>query len=243
MSDSQKEIKQLFDAKVHLGHKKSRVHPKAKRYIYTIDNGVSIIDLTKTLDLLEKALQFVQELAKQNKVLLMVVTKRIASGKIQELCQKHSIAHVSNKWPAGLISNFETISKNVKKLIQMNKDKEEDAWKKFVKHDRVNLEKQLTKLEKNYSGLIQMNKLPDAIFVVDIKKEKNAVNEARSKLIPIIAIADTNVDPELVDLPIPANEDSLSSIEYIVNQIVETYVKHKNTEKTDEHNTLISSSS
>jgi len=232
MVDVQKEIKQLFDAKVHLGHKTSRVHPKAKRYIYTIDNGVSIIDLTKTLDLLEKALQFVQELAKQNKVLLMVVTKRIASGKIQELCQKHSIAHVSNKWPAGLISNFETISKNVKKLIQMNKDKEEDAWKKFVKHDRVNLEKQLTKLEKNYSGLIQMNKLPDAIFVVDIKKEKNAVNEARNKLIPIIAVADTNVDPELVDFPIPANDDSLSSIEYIVNQIVETYVKHKNTEKT-----------
>ena len=232
MVAAQKETKQPFDAKVHLGHKTSRVHPKAKRYIYTIDNGVSIIDLTKTLDLLEKALQFVQELAKQNKVLLMVVTKRIASGKIQELCQKHSIAHVSNKWPAGLISNFETISKNVKKLIQMNKDKEEDAWKKFVKHDRVNLEKQLTKLEKNYSGLIQMNKLPDAIFVVDIKKEKNAVNEARNKLIPIIAVADTNVDPELVDFPIPANDDSLSSIEYIVNQIVETYVKHKNTEKT-----------
>ena len=230
MPDSQKEIKQLFDAKVHLGHKKSRVHPKAKKYIYTIDNGVSIIDLTKTLDLLKKALQFVQDLAKQNKVLLLVATKRIASDKIQELCQKYSLPYVCHKWPAGLISNFETINKNVKKLMQMNKDKEEGAWKKFVKHDRVNLEKQLTKLGKNYSGFIQMKKLPDAIFVADIKKEKNAVNEARSKLIPIIAIADTNVDPELVDFPIPANDDSLSSIEFLVNQIVETYVKHRKIE-------------
>lgn len=232
MAENQKQIKELFDVKAHLGHKTSRTHPKAKKYIYTSQNGVSIIDLTKTLELLEKSLLFVQDLAKKNKVLLMVATKKIASAKIQDLCRKHSIPYISTKWPAGLLSNFETITKNIKKLIQMKKDRDEGAWLKFVKHDRVKLEKQLTKLEKAYGGLIQLDKLPDALFVVDIKKEKNAVKEARNIFIPILAVVDTNVDPDLVDYPIPANDDSLSSVEYIVNRVVDTYVKHKNTAKT-----------
>ena len=109
----------------------------------------------------------------------------------------------------------------------MKKDKEEGAWNKYVKHDRIKLEKQLLKLERAYGGLIQLEKLPDAFFIVDIKKEKNAVIEARKKNIPVVAITDTNVDPDLVDFPIPANDDSLSSIEYIVNQIVEAYIKAK----------------
>ena len=125
----------------------------------------------------------------------------------------------------------------------MKKDKQEGSWLKFVKHDRVNLEKQLTKLEKSYSGLIQLDRLPHALFIVDVKKEKNAVNEAHRVSIPIIAIADTNIDPDLVDYPIPANDDSLSSVEYIINKIIEAYARHKKTEKTDEHNTVISSSS
>lgn len=227
MVNIEKQIKELFEAKAHLGHKKNRVHPKARKYIYSFENNVSIIDLTKTAELLNAALKFVQQLAKENKVLLMVVTKKIAANKIQLLCQKHSISHVSTKWPAGLLTNFETITKNIKKLIQMKKDKEEGAWNKFVKHDRIKLEKKIVKLEKAYGGLNQLNKLPDAIFVVDVKKEKNAVNESQKKNIPVIAISDTNVDPDLVNYPIPANDDSLSSIEYIGNQIIDAYVKTK----------------
>ncbi|MBI4225712.1 30S ribosomal protein S2 [Candidatus Roizmanbacteria bacterium] len=227
MLDTDRRIKELFDAKAHLGHKTSRVHPKAKKYIYTIENGVSIIDLTKTLDLLNKTLQFVQQLGKQNKVLLMVATKKIAASQIQALCQKYSIPYVTSKWPAGLLTNFETITKNIKKLTQMKKDREEGAWNKFVKHDRFKLEKELIKLEKAYGGLLKLDKYPDAIFIVDVKKDKNSVNEAHKKNIPVVAIIDTNVDPDLVDYPIPANDDSLSSIEYIVNQIVEAYIKAK----------------
>lgn len=235
MVDTDKQIQELFAAKVHLGHKTSRVHPKAKKYIYISESGVSIIDLTKTVELLESAKNFIQELIKRNQVLLMVATKKIASAKIQELCQKNSIPYVNNKWPAGLISNFETITKNIKKLIQMKKEKSDGSWMQFVKHDRVYLEKKLAKLERAYGGLVQLEKLPDALFVVDIKKEKNAVNEARNKSIPIIAITDTNVDPDLIDYPIPANDDSLSSIEYIVNQIVEAYTKAKKTATGDNH--------
>lgn len=227
MNNTDKLIKELFDAKAHLGHKVSRVHPKAKKYIYTIQNSVSIIDLTITLNLLNNALQFVEQLAKENKIFLMVATKKIASSKIQLLAQKNQVPFITNKWPAGLISNFETITKNIKKLIQMKKERADGTWQKFVKHDRMKMEKEIIKLERGYGGLIQLNKLPDALFVVDIKKEKNAVAEARRESIPIIAIADTNVDPQLVDYPIPANDDSLSSVEYIVNKIIETYSSTK----------------
>ena len=232
MLNSEKQIKELFDVKAHLGHKTSRVHPKAKKYIYTIQNGVSIIDLTKTVDFLEKALQFVEKLAKENKIFLMVATKKIVASKIQALCNTNSIPVVSTKWPAGLLSNFETITKNIKKLIQMKKDKADGSWQKYVKHDRTKMEKEIVKLERAYGGLVQLNKLPDALFVVDVKKEKNAVIEALRIPIPVMAITDTNVNPHEVDYPIPANDDSLSSVEYIVNKIVETYARHKPTEKT-----------
>ena len=227
MVSTDKQIKELFDVKAHLGHKASRVHPKAKKYIYTVQNGVSIIDLTITVKFLDEALQFVEKLAKENKVFLVVVTKKIASAKIQELCAQNSIPVVSTKWPAGLLSNFETITKNIKKLIQMKKDKADGSWQKFVKHDQTEMEKEIVKLERAYGGLIQLNKLPDGLFVIDVKKEKNAVNEALRMAMPVIAITDTNVDPHLVDYPIPANDDSLSSVEYIVNKIVETYTKNK----------------
>lgn len=220
-------IEELFNAKAHLGHKTNRIHPKSKKYIYSIENSVSIIDLNKTVDFLEKAEKFINQLKQNNKKLLVVVTKKIASNKIQETCQKNNISYVTTKWPAGLITNFETIYKNVKKLIQMKKDKEEGAWQKFVKHDRVKMEKEILKLEKNYGGLLSLEKLPDALFIVDLKKEKNALNEALNMKIPVVAIVDTNVDPDTIDYPIPANDDSLSSIEYITNKIIKSYTKVK----------------
>ncbi len=231
MVDIEKQTKELFDVKAHLGHKTNRVHPKSKKYIYSVENGISVLDLTQTVTLLEAAKQFVSTLAKENKVLLVVCTKKIASTQVQIACKKNSIAYVSTKWPAGLLTNFDTIMKNVKKLIQMKKDKTDGAWQKFVKHDRVRLEKEMTKLEKAYGGLVPVEKLPDALFVIDIKKEKNAVNEAGKTYVPVIAITDTNVNPDLVNYPIPANDDSLSSVEYIVSQIIDSYARHKATKK------------
>lgn len=223
MNNTDKKIQELFDASCHLGHKKNKIHPKAKKYIYTFEQGTSIIDLTKTVDFLEKAKKFIQELAKNKKKILIVATKKIASGFVGQICQANNIAYINNKWPAGLMTNFETINKNIKKLKQMTKEKEEGEWKKFVKHEQIKLEKKLKKLEKFYGGIALLEKLPDALFIIDIKKEKNALIEAKKMNIPVVAIVDTNVNPDQVDYPIPANDDASSSIEYIVKEVINSY--------------------
>lgn len=212
-------IKELFKNDCHLGHKKNKVHPKAKKYIYTYNNGISIIDLNKTVDLLEQAKKYILDLQKNNKKLLVVATKKILSEAIKNICQKYNLPYVNIKWPAGLLTNFETLTKNVKKLKNLRKEKEEGKWNQYVKHEQIKLEKKLKKLEKFYQGIESLEKIPDAIFIIDIKKEKNAFKEAISQKIPIIAIVDTNVDPSLINYPIPANDDSLSSVQYIVEDL------------------------
>jgi len=227
MADNDKQIKELFDAKVHLGHKKNRIHPKAKKYIYTMDNGVSIIDLTKTAELLDKAEKYITSLFKEGKKLLVVATKRIASSSIEKFCKENNISYVTSKWPAGLLTNFETVRKNVRKMEEMKKAKEEKQWDKLVKHEQSALGKELIKLEKFYGGLSDLKKMPDALFIIDIKKEKNALAEARNFNLSIIAIVDTNVDPGLVNFPIPGNDDSFSSVDYLFKKTMEGYIQDK----------------
>lgn len=226
MINVDKKVAELFEAGCHLGHKKNRVYPKAKKYIYSIENGVSIIDLTMTVPLLEKAKEFVSKLGKEGKTLLVVASKRISSNLISDLCQASKINHVTVKWPAGLITNFEMISKNVKRMLEMKEQKEKGEWNKFVKHEQFELQKELNKLQKFYGGIADLKKLPDALFVIDIKKEKNCVIEARDRQIPVVAVVDTNTNPDLVDYPIPGNDDSLTSIEYFVKEIIGAYVRH-----------------
>jgi small subunit ribosomal protein S2 len=223
MSNNNKKVEELFAAGSHLGHKANRVHPKTNKYIYSFENGVSIIDLTKTVDYLEKAKQFVSELGKNEKVLLVVSTKKIASNLTQELCQKNNLSFVNTKWPAGLLTNFEMIIKNVKKLNSMKEEKEKGEWNKFVKHEQVKLDKELNKLIKFYGGIANLKKLPDALFVIDIKKEKNSIKESGEMKIPIVAVTDTNVNPDPIDYPIPGNDDSITSIEYFLKEIIEAY--------------------
>lgn len=222
-----KRVEELFNLGIHLGHKSNRVHPKAKKYIYTIQNGVSIIDLTKTVELLDKAKEFVSKLAKEGGILLLVVTKKTANLDVESLCKKNGIPYITVKWPAGLLTNFDTIAKNIKKLKTMREDKQNGAWEKFVKHEQFALQKDLNRLEKFYGGIADLTKLPDAIFVMDVKKEKNVVKEARMTHTPLVAVVDTNVDPDVIDYRIPGNDDSSSSIEYFVTQIVEAYAAGK----------------
>lgn len=223
MPTMQKRVEELFAVQAHLGHKKNRIHPRAKRYIYTVDNGVSIIDLTQTVDLLERAKKFVSDLAQANKKLLVVCTKKIASSQAEKYAKEFEMAFITLKWPAGLLTNFEHIFKNVKKMNEMAQAKQMGEWSGLVKHEQSALSKELHKLERSYGGLSLLSKLPDALFVVDVKKEKNAVTEARRMHIPVIALLDTNVDPTLVEYPIPANDDSLSSIEYIMQELLASY--------------------
>lgn len=223
MKDNDKKVEEMFAAGAHLGHKSNRVHPKTNKYIHSFENGVSIIDLTKTVDYLDKAKMFVSELGKSKKILLVVCTKKIASNLTKELGSKHNLPFINTKWPAGLLTNFDMIIKNVKKLNSMKEEKEKGEWNKFVKHEQIKLDKELNKLEKFYGGIADLKKLPDALFIIDIKKEKNAVKESGEMKITTVAVTDTNANPDPINFPIPGNDDSLTSIEYFLKEIVEAY--------------------
>lgn len=217
---------------VHFGHKSQKVHPRSKKYIHKIENGVSIIDLFKTAVELDKAKEFVFNLGKENKNILFIATKKQARPIVKELCIANNINYLTNKWTGGFATNFEEIHKNVKRISDMKKAKEAGEWNQFPKHEIVKLDKKLMKLLKIYEGVEKMDKLPDAFFIVDLKKENNAANEACMKKIPVVAITDTNVNPEIVDYPIPGNDDALTSIKYLTEQIVEAYVEGRKKAET-----------
>ncbi len=222
------QIRPLFEAGLHLGHKKNRLHPKAKKFVYKIENGVSIIDLALTAKQLDAAKAFLQKSTADGKVLLIVSTKKVASQYAKDLCKACNIPFITNKWLPGLLTNFETIIKNVKKLQELKEQKESGEWEKLVKHERLKLNKQIIKLDKFYEGLLNLSAKPDVLFVLDIKKEKNAIAEAKKTGIPIIAVTDTNSDPSQVDYPIVANDDSPLSVQFLISEIVSAY----NTPKT-----------
>ncbi len=220
-----REVEKLFALGAHLGHKKNRLHPKARKYIYKIVNGVSIIDLTQTVAHLAKAKKVLAEMAKEGKVVLVVATKKVASHETAKFCAENNIPSITTKWLPGLLTNFETIIKNVKKMEELREQKTSGEWEKFVKHERISLGKELVRLEKLYSGLAGMHKRPDALFIVDIKKEKNAVNEAKKNNLPIVALADTNSNPEQVNYAIVVNDDSPTVTQTVITDLLQSYVK------------------
>lgn len=219
-----KQVETLYKLGAHLGHKKNRLHPQARKYIYKMLNSVSIIDLTKTVQNLADGKKALHDAAKEGKKLLVVGTKRIANQHISELSHKHQIPAVTTKWLPGLLTNFETIIKNVRKLIELKKARDNGDWEKFIKHERVQLDKKVSRLEKFYGGLVYLEKKPDIMLIVDIKKEKNAVIEAKKNNIPTVAISDTNSDPRVVTFPIVLNDDSAGIVDHVVNELIEAYV-------------------
>jgi len=216
-------LETLFAKEAHLGHKKSRVHPKAKKYIYKIEAGTSIIDLTQTEKQLAEAINFLKKAKKENKTLLFVATKKVAAETLREICLKKGLLHITNKWPPGLLTNFQTLKKNINRLVKMDKEKESGAWNKFPKHERVKMERKLNKLKRVYEGVIRLEKLPDVLVIIDIKKEKNAVDEARKYQIPIVAVVDTNGNPDLVDYPVVANDDAVDSVQYLIKELTKVF--------------------
>jgi len=218
-----KEIEKLFEVGAHLGHKKNRLHPKARKYVYKMVNGVAVIDLTQTVVQLHAAQQYLKEAAKEGKTLLVVGTKRVASQFIQEMCKENDIPHITTKWMPGLLTNFETLSKNTKKMLDYEAGKNDGSWEQFVKHERTKMQKDLNRLKRLYGGIEGMKKRPDVLFIIDIKREKNALKEAKQNGIPVIAITDTNTNPDTVDYPVVANDDSPTSSHYVVNAILSAY--------------------
>lgn len=218
---------ELFKAGAHIGHKRQKVHHKSKKYIHKYDRGVSIIDIYKTEELLHSAREYVTNLLKDKKTILVIGTKRQAKPILEKYLDDDNLFFLINKWIPGFLTNFSEMKKNLKNMTKMREEKESGEWKKYPKHEQVKMGKKLTRIENVYKSVENLKSLPNALFIIDAKRELNAINEARSLSIPTIAITDTNSDPSLVDYPIPANDDASSSLEIVIDSILDIYHNQK----------------
>lgn len=216
-------LTELLEAGCHFGHKVTRWHPKAEAFIFQAREGVHIIDLVKTKQGLQKAAEFVFELGKSGKILLLVGSKRQAKGVVAEAAKKAGLPYMTNRWIGGFITNWEEVKKNIDKMNKWRQERDSKVWDQYPKHEIVKMGKQLRKVESVYSGVEKLTRIPDAVFIVDINKEVAAVREAIRRKVTTVAIVDTNSNPVLVDYVIPANDDAVGSIQYLVNVLVSAY--------------------
>lgn len=216
---------EMMKAGLHFGHRTSKHHPNMAPFISGVRNSIHIIDLEKTVEKFEKALQFIQKLVTENQTLLLVGTKIQAKKLVKDFAQDLSLPYVNERWLGGTLSNFETIQKRVRYFKELEKKKETGELEKYTKKERVGFNRELRNLELKFGGLKNLNSPPDAIFVLDMEKDAIAVREAKEKGIKIIGISDTNINPGLADFPIPANDDALTSLEYILKKTKEAILK------------------
>lgn len=214
-------FEELLDAGCHFGHLKRKWNPNMAPYIFMERNGIHIIDLYKTQAKMDEAANALCQLAKSGKRILFVATKKQAKDVVAELAQKVNMPYVTERWPGGMLTNFATIRKAVKKMTSIDKMMSSDAYKSLSKREKLQIEREREKLEKNLGSIADLSRLPSALFVVDIMKEHIAVAEARKLNIPTFAIVDTNTNPNLIDFPIPANDDASKSIALIVGKMVD----------------------
>ncbi|MDL2299069.1 30S ribosomal protein S2 [Synergistaceae bacterium OttesenSCG-928-D05] len=218
-------MKQLLECGVHFGHQTRRWNPKMKPYIFTERNGIYIIDLQKTVKGLERAYDFVRELSKSGGTLLFVGTKRQAQDPIRDEALKSGQFYINQRWLGGLLTNFATIRRRVNRMIELQTMENDGSINKYPKKEIIQLRKEREKLEKNLSGIKEMRDIPDALFVIDPRREDIAVLEARKLGIPVISIVDTNCDPDVIDYPIPGNDDAIRAIELIVGLMANAYIE------------------
>jgi len=214
-------IKKLLEAGVHFGHQTRRWNPKMKPFIFTARNGIYIIDLKKTLSAIDAAKRKINEVVSSGKPILFVGTKKQAQGVLKESAERAGVFYVVERWLGGMLTNFHTIRGGVKRLKQIEKMMEDGTVDKLTKKEAISLDRERQRLEKVLGGIKEMAQLPGLVYVVDSKKEKIAVAEAAKLKIPIVAIIDTNADPDQVDFPIAANDDSIKSIRVITREIAD----------------------
>ena len=212
-------MKQLLEAGVHFGHQTRRWNPKMAPYIFTERNGIYIIDLQKTVKKVEEAYYFVRDVVASGKSVLFVGTKKQAQDSIKEEAERVGMYYVNNRWLGGMLTNFQTIEKRIDRLAQINAMEEEGTFDLLPKKEVINLKNQRDKLEKNLGGIKDMKELPGVMFVVDPRKEKIAISEAKKLGIPVVAIVDTNCDPDEVDYVIPGNDDAIRAVKLIASTI------------------------
>ena len=205
-------MKQLLEAGVHFGHQTRRWNPKMAEYIFTERNGIYIIDLQKTVKKVEEAYMFVRQIAEEGKDILFVGTKKQAMDAVKEEATRCGMHYINARWLGGMLTNFKTIKTRIRRLEQLHKMQEDGTFDMLPKKEVIKLEHDIEKLEKYLGGIKNMPKLPGALFIIDTKKEHNAVSEARKLGIPIVAIVDTNCDPDEVDVVIPGNDDAIRAV-------------------------------
>ncbi len=220
-------VEHMQNAGLHFGHKVSKLHPKMKSYVAGIKNNVHIIDLEKTSKEFERALQFISNMVSDSKTMLFVGTKIQVKELVKGVAQSCRMPYVTERWLGGTFTNFETIAKRVQYFKELETKKATGGLEKYTKKERSLFDKELEILRKKFEGITNLAKLPDAVLILDVKKDIACAKEARKKGIKIVGVVDTNIDPGLVDYPIPANDDAISSIKYILEKISETIQQSK----------------
>ncbi|HJZ11454.1 MAG TPA: 30S ribosomal protein S2, partial [Acidobacteriota bacterium] len=221
-------LKELLEAGVHFGHQTKKRNPKMKKYIYNERNGIHIIDLQQTIKLFEHASRFMSNIAAQGKMVLFVGTKKQAQDSIAEEAQRAGMPYVNQRWLGGLLTNFVTLKKSIKRFKELEKMKLDGDFEHFSKKDAAKLEKKFKKMEKLFSGIKDMEALPDALFVIDPRKEAIAVSEAKKLNLPVVAVVDTNCNPEMIDYVIPGNDDAIRAIKLFASRIAEAVTEGRN---------------
>ncbi|WP_080846424.1 30S ribosomal protein S2 [Cytobacillus gottheilii] len=224
-------MKQLLEAGVHFGHQTRRWNPKMKRYIFTERNGIYIIDLQKTVKKVEEAYNFVKELAGNGGTILFVGTKKQAQDSVKEEAIRSGMYYVNQRWLGGTLTNFETIQKRIARLKDIERMSEDGTFEVLPKKEVVQLNKEHERLEKFLGGIKDMKGLPDALFIIDPRKERIAVAEAHKLNIPIVGIVDTNCDPDEIDVVIPANDDAIRAVKLLTGKMADAILEAKQGEE------------
>ncbi|AIE59679.1 30S ribosomal protein S2 [Bacillus methanolicus] len=224
-------MKQLLEAGVHFGHQTRRWNPKMKKYIFTERNGIYIIDLQKTVKKVEEAYNWVKELAANGGTILFVGTKKQAQDSVKEEAERCGMFYVNQRWLGGTLTNFATIQKRIQRLKDIERMAEDGTFDVLPKKEVVQLKKEQERLEKFLGGIKEMKQLPDALFIIDPRKERIAVAEAHKLNIPIVGIVDTNCDPDEIDVVIPANDDAIRAVKLLTSKIADAILEAKQGEE------------
>jgi len=226
-SEISPDIKEMLESALHFGHRKARQNPKMSSYVFGVRNNVSIIDLEQTREKLGEALEYLKKSAQEGRIILFVDTRPSTREETRKVADELGMPCVYERWSGGTITNWKTISSRIEYLKDLEQKMKSEEWEKYTKKERHDMEEEARKLNLLWGGIKDMTKLPDIVFVVDMQKNMIAVREARRSDITIVAIADTNVDPTQVDYPIPANDDALSSVKYILGKVKNAILEGK----------------
>lgn len=220
-------LKELLEAGVHFGHQSRRWNPKMRPFIYTEREGIHVIDLTQTSARLDVAYDYVKDLVASGGEIIFVGTKRQAQETVMAEAKRVGAMYIAERWLGGLLTNFESVHKNIKRLNELREKRDKGELSEFTKKEQLLIDREIAKMERVIGGIDRLQKIPEAIFVIDAKKEDNAVREARKTGVKVVALADTNVDPTMIDYPIPANDDAMRAIELLTRVMADAYAEGK----------------